>query len=258
MTNFRASDMTIDISIVSHGQSALAAQLLRDFIPLSHLIHKIYLLKNVPEIDPSTASFFNNIEILQNSTIRGFGANHNQIAKISDADLLIIINPDIRLKEINFEIIRDAFRDESIDVVAPLVMNNQGVEEDSLRYFPSVFDLLKKALNLGGGGVVCLDTTKDQVTVDWAAGMFMVLRLSKFRKLGGFDEHYFLYYEDVDYCARVNLDGGRVVCLPSQIVEHDARRESHRSFKYFKWHFRSLTRYLMTYGLWGPRTRSGR
>ena len=56
--------------------------------------------------------------------------------------------------------------------------------------------------------------------------MFMLVRSADYMAVGGFDEGFFLYYEDVDICARLWRSGRKVVICPEAIVVHDARRAS--------------------------------
>ena len=68
-----------------------------------------------------------------------------------------------------------------------------------------------------------------------------------FKQIGGFDEEYFMYYEDVDICVRLWNSGLRVVACPSISVVHDARRMSGKNLHYFKLHLSSLFGYLFKY-----------
>lgn len=79
--------------------------------------------------------------------------------------------------------------------------------------------------------------------------MFMLFRSQDFERLGGFDERYFLYYEDVDICVRAGQQGMRVVACPKVSVVHDARRDSRRSFKHLRWHLASMVRFFWRH--WG-------
>jgi GT2 family glycosyltransferase len=74
--------------------------------------------------------------------------------------------------------------------------------------------------------------------------MFMLLRTTVFRQLGGFDDRYFLYYEDVDLCARIRLSGLDILQLPLPGVIHNAQRSSHRNPKYLRWHIGSMLRFF--------------
>ena len=73
----------------------------------------------------------------------------------------------------------------------------------------------------------------------------MVVDALKFKELTGFDESFFLYYEDVDLCTRVWCHGYSVVFCGDVIVTHDARRESHKNIKFLKWHLLSIVKYFI-------------
>src|SRR5690606_14674162 len=82
------------------------------------------------------------------------------------------------------------------------------------------------------------------IPVDWAAGMFMLFRAEAFEAIGGFDEGFHLYYEDVDICTRLWIAGWKVMLHPGVQVVHDAQRTSHRNFRYMRWHVSRKARYL--------------
>jgi len=76
------------------------------------------------------------------------------------------------------------------------------------------------------------------------AGFFMLFRSAAFRSLGGFDERYFLYYEDFDLCCRLRAAGHAIAWVPQARVVHDARRTSHRNARYLVWHASSVLRFF--------------
>ena len=108
---------------------------------------------------------------------------------------------------------------------------------------PTAFILGKKLLGKyhGKQEMYC---KQDMCYPDWVAGMCMGFRQDVFRMLGGFDEAYFLYYEDVDLCSRVWLSGKKVCVQQQYQVIHQAQRESHRNLRYMKWHVSSILRFL--------------
>ena len=114
--------------------------------------------------------------------------------------------------------------------------------EDHARDFPSVFTLVAKIF--GHRPLAVRTTTQSIYFPDWVAGMFMVFRSETMRSLGGFDERYFLYYEDVDLCARMRERGLEVAVCTKVSVIHAARRESHRNLQFASWHLRSAFRFL--------------
>jgi GT2 family glycosyltransferase len=153
-----------------------------------------------------------------------------------------VINPDIRFNHDPFPALIACLQDSSIALAAPLVVNEKGEIEDSARHFPTPLKIVCKALGGCKGGNYLV---KDEVVFpDWVAGMFIVFRRATFEQLGGFDQRYFLYYEDVDLCARLSLLHYKVALCPDARVVHQAHRSSHKSFKYMRWHLASMLRFF--------------
>jgi GT2 family glycosyltransferase len=129
-----------------------------------------------------------------------------------------------------------------VGVVAPLVQNSHGEIEDTARQFPTPWSIIFKALKHFFGR-----PTRQREFVckpDWVGGMFMLFDHDVFQDANGFDERYFLYYEDVDLCARLRLKDLAVLWLPEVIVVHEARFSSHQNFRYALWHLRSMARFF--------------
>ncbi|WP_049753579.1 glycosyltransferase family 2 protein [Alkalilimnicola ehrlichii MLHE-1] len=79
---------------------------------------------------------------------------------------------------------------------------------------------------------------------DWVAGLFILVRAPAYQAVGGFDEDYFLHYEDVGLCARLWAAGHPVALDCNVSISHDAQYRSHRDPIHFLWHVGSLLRYL--------------
>jgi GT2 family glycosyltransferase len=238
---------TVTLSVVSHAQGALVKDLLFDLARCCAASLRVILTSNIPELLPfSEREFPFRLTILRNARRRGFGANHNAAFAHSDSAYFCIANPDVRIELDPFPALTAALADAGVAIAAPLVRNPAGGIEDSARRFPTPGRLLRKLI----AGEPPRDYALDgrPVEPDWVAGMFMLLRAEAFARLRGFDERYFMYYEDVDLCARARRLGLRIVLDPRAQVVHDARRASHRSARHAWWHARSLVRFLT-----GPR-----
>ena len=233
----------VSISIVSHGQGALVAALLADIAAYCTLPLEIILTLNVPEtlaIDTGACPF--PVKIICNSARKGFGANHNAAFGHAGAAHFCVLNPDIRIARDPFPQLIELLADASVGAVAPLIVNPAGAIEDSVRRFPTPAGILRKLLRGSPGPEYALGEVP--VYPDWVAGMFMVFRAEVFRAMGGFDETYFLYYEDVDLCWRMGGKGWRTALLPTVRATHDAQRASHRNLRYLSWHGRSMLRFF--------------
>lgn len=232
---------TLFASVVSHNQSGLATQLLADASALGTPVHW-HLTHNLPA-DPLTAPERLHLTQSFNDRAQGFAANQNQAFQTCPKAFFGVINPDVRLLGDPFPSLLQAFEDPTVGLVVPTVLSPSGSEEDSVRQFPTIGGLLRKAL-MGDEGRIQRFASNGLQPVDWAAGMFMLFRSQAFRDVGGFDDRFFLYYEDVDICARLWAAGWRVVHQPQAQVVHDAQRASRRDGQYMRWHAASMARYF--------------
>jgi len=232
----------VSISIVSHRHGALLPGLLKDIERFCKDV-EVLLTINVPESLAFTEGEFRfPLRILRSAVPRGFGANHNAAFGQANGRYFCVLNPDIRLDANPFPALIDALGRDQAGVVAPKIVNAQGQVENNARRFPTLSVVLRKAL--AGAQPHDYDIAGEPLHPDWVAGMFMLFRSEVFRGIGGFDERYFLYYEDVDLCLRLRRRGHAAVLEPRAVARHDARRASHRDARHFLWHARSLARFL--------------
>lgn len=234
----------VSISVVSHLQGALLPDLLADIAAHSDTPVEVILTLNMPEdlpFDPGAYPF--PVRIVKNEIRKGFGANHNAAFRIACGEHFCVLNPDVRFASNPLPLLLEALEDCSVGVVAPLIVNPAGEIEDSARRFPTPATILSKLASGNRGADYPVDTAL--MYPDWIAGMFMLFRAGVYRQFAGFDEDYFLYYEDVDLCWRLSRAGLRRVLVPAVRVIHDARRTSHRNLRYLSWHLRSMLRFFL-------------
>jgi GT2 family glycosyltransferase len=232
----------VSISLVSHRHGALLPGLFKDIERLCKDV-EVLLTINVPEsLAFSESEFRFPLRILRSAAPRGFGANHNAAFRQANGRYFCVLNPDIRLDANPFPVLIDALARDQAGVVAPKIVNSQGQVENNARRFPTLSVVLRKALT--GAQPHDYDIAGEPLHADWVAGMFMLFRSEVFRAIGGFDERYFLYYEDVDLCLRLRRRGHAATLEPRAVARHDARRASHRDARHFLWHARSLVRFL--------------
>jgi len=234
----------LTISIISHQQIYLVKNLLNDLEHISNSIIKVILTLNSPEtLAFEISSFSFPIHIISNTHPKGFGANHNQAFKCCDTPYFCVLNPDIRLREDPFKRLLAELEEHSAGLIAPKVINSLGSIEDSVRTFPTPLSILKKLLFKKFSA----DYVTDKIIVnpDWVGGMFMLFRSDAFRQIGGFDERYFLYYEDVDICRTLHQTSKNIIYTPNTAVIHEARRSSHKSIRYLLLHLSSMLRFFI-------------
>ncbi len=237
------SQRNVTLSVVSHGQNALVNQLLKDV--QRHCVERVALVltENIPDPIPlATAELSCPVQRIANDQVKGFGANHNAAFKHCRTPYFCVANPDIRLPADPFPSLISNFSNTAVAVAGPLVRNPAGAVEDSARRYPTPSILFQKAF----GRVRSQDYPVDRgpVEVDWLAGMFLLFQTEAFRQAGGFDERYFMYYEDVDICHRLRAKGRTVIYETRDEIIHDARRASRRNPRLALHHLKSVIRFL--------------
>ena len=234
----------IAVSVVSHGHGTMVAHLLSQLRGCSD-VTRIVLTLNIPEALLVEEDAL--VQIIRNATPKGFGANHNAAFHRCRESYFCVLNPDIELNGNPFPALIECIEGSGAALAAPLIVSPSGGMEDNARHFPTVGALLRKAFG-GHDGRYAIGTSSARFSPDWVAGMFMLFRSSEFAALKGFDESYYLYYEDVDICKRARLAGMEVTACPTVQAIHDARRASRRNLRHMRWHLASMLRYLWRHG----------
>ena len=233
----------IDVSIVSHGHNKFVNKLLYDLILFEEIRH-IFITVNVPENPINIPKEIKHkTSLIINQFVKGFGENHNFALRHSCAKYFCVLNPDITFEENPFPSIIDSF-DFEVAICTSKVLDPDRNLQDNAREFPNItqifyrfFKLIKKNKN-----------SKSLVKFpDWVAGMFMVIKSDDFKQVKGFDEKFFLYVEDADLCWRLKKIGKKVKLDHNTYCIHDARRDSHKSIKFFILHLMSLFRFWSKY-----------
>jgi N-acetylglucosaminyl-diphospho-decaprenol L-rhamnosyltransferase len=227
------------LSVVSHGQADLVDRLLRDLSGLSlPNLELVIVTSNIPGSYYHHSHGLNVLE-LNNRVALGFGENHNQAFCYCKSDFFCVCNPDIRLSENPFPAMLQCFTDPTVGAVVPRVIDSHPLSSN-VRKSPTPMSILFRLL----GHHNQLEINSRCMDIDWGAGMFQLFSSDAYSELGGFDEDFFLYYEDVDICHRIRTLGRRVVVCPTASVAHEARRDSHKKLVYAFWHVKSMLRFF--------------
>jgi N-acetylglucosaminyl-diphospho-decaprenol L-rhamnosyltransferase len=183
----------------------------------------------------------------------GFGAGANRGAAHASGDVLLVMNPDTVVEPGMVKVLVEALdRDRGIGIIGPRVENPDNTLYPSARAFPALGDAIGHAFlgfvwpaNRFSRRYKMLDwdhaTGRD---VDWVSGTAMMVRREAWDALGGFDEGYFMYVEDVDLCWRAWQAGWRVSYEPAARVVHAIGVSSDQTpYRMIAAHHRSLWRF---------------
>jgi N-acetylglucosaminyl-diphospho-decaprenol L-rhamnosyltransferase len=175
-----------------------------------------------------------NVQVIVNAENRGFGAEINQAARATSAPLLWLLNPDCGVEAGAFAALLETLdRHADCAIAAPQLLNADGSVQASARGEPTAWTglfgrhgLLAKIFpqsamtrrNLQSRDLVAAGS--DSTPVDWVMGASMLVRRRMFHAVGGFDERYFLYWEDADLCHRLRDRGWSTRFVPRARVVH--------------------------------------
>lgn len=183
----------------------------------------------------------------------GATAGAVELAGGSRPEAVLVCNPDVVLEEGCLEMLGGVLRsDPGCGIVGPLLRRADGERYPSARRFPSLGVAAGHVL----AGVVApanrwsrryrMEDTDlgRRHAVDWVSGACMLVRWSTWQTLGGFDEGYFMYAEDVDLCWRASRAGWSVVYEPAAVATHQEGQSSrHHPYRRIYRHHRSAVRF---------------
>lgn len=236
----------ITLSIVSHGDAEKVARLLASLqthernMPRFQVILTDNLKDDLPHFDPAPWA---SLTVLRNERRLGFAQNHNRALAIAKGRYYAVLNPDLIFEQPVFERLLARLQAHRAAVIAPQIVDEHGALQDSYRSLPSPAELIRR--RLPGYRFEPLQADPEGlIRPDWAAGMFWLMEAQTFRALGGLDERYRLYFEDVDFCARARLRGIDILVDTHVRVRHDAQRSSRRNLYYLFLHLQSAARFF--------------
>ena len=172
------------------------------------------------EIKRETEENAESLKIINAGKNLGFGRANNIGAKKAKGNFLCFLNPDALLISENIgEIIKEFKKNSEIGAIGPRLISEfnktqwwcAGVEI-------TLWDLIKNNLGIIKSRKIWESQVKKEA--DWVSGAALFVPRPLFLKLGGFDESFFMYFEDIDLCKRIKKLGKRVIYFPGVKVRH--------------------------------------
>lgn len=215
-------------SIAQHHNSVVSSVIVVDNASADTSLTRVEALTDLPFP----------IHFIRNLANRGFGAACNQGAALARSEFLLFLNPDTRLFQDSLSVPLAFMRrleNEDVGIVGIQLVDGQNHIARSCSRFPSVGIFLSQALGLNrlpglkhlaqGMSEWKHDST---CKVDQIMGAYFLMRRSLFESLGGFDERFFVYFEEVDLSLRARRAGWRSVYLADAQAYHAGGGTSHQ------------------------------
>jgi N-acetylglucosaminyl-diphospho-decaprenol L-rhamnosyltransferase len=179
---------------------------------------------------------FPQAQLIANDRNRGFTAANNQGLAAGRGRYLLLLNPDT-------EVVGDALATmiDSMDehpqagALGPQLRYPDGRLQSSRRRFPTLATALVESTVVGewwpnnrlARRYTMADTPDDAIQpVDWVVGACLLVRRQAYDQVGGLDEGFFMYSEELDWCRRIKAAGWQVIYLPTAVVIHHEGKSS--------------------------------
>ena len=225
------------------------------------IIHKLYVIDNSPsdELGTSISVISDKIVYLFNGTNLGYGAAHNigiKKAIEEKVDYHVVINPDISFSKGIFKSLAMYMgENHNCGLVMPKVVYPNGDIQYLCKLLPTPWDLfgrrflpLKKYNRNRNYKYELIFSGYDKIMwVPSLSGCFMFMRVDVLRKIGGFDESFFMYAEDLDLSRRIGTISDTIF-NPNIIVMHGYDKGSYKSWKLLRFHIFSVFKYFNKWG----------
>ena len=243
--------------IVTHNNMRTIEKTLRTLLDCTKGVDfKLYIVDNLstdgtPDLVREKFGADSRVELLEPHTNHGFGAGHNLVMDRLDSEFHAVINPDVILRDDVLKIMTDYMRaNPDIGLLSPRIRFPDGRDQVLGKRNPTVRYLAASRLRGKGEPNAILreyamldcDLSKP-CDIENATGCFMLLRTDLFRSVGGFDEHFFMYFEDCDLTRTVRQTS-RAVYFPDACVYHVWGRDSKKDSRLRRIQIQSMFYYF--------------
>lgn len=173
------------------------------------------------------------VRVVANATNRGFGQAANQGIELAQGELILLLNPDTTVGAGTIDRLANGLlADPHVGVVGPLTRYPDGRIQSTRRRFPTPLLAMIESTQLQQwfprarplARYYVLDCPDVRQDVDWLVGACLLVRRAVLQQVGGFDQRFFMYSEELDWCRRVRQVGWRIVFVPeAELVHHEGR-----------------------------------
>jgi GT2 family glycosyltransferase len=203
-------------------------------------------------------SFFKYIHFIENKENVGFSKGNNIGVSHAKGKYILFLNSDTTVEDTGIrKMVSFMEKNSQIGICGGRLKNTDGSYQPSAGVFYSIPNVT--LMLIGGERLGKLRFSPEKETsVDWVSGAMMMSEKSFFEKIGMFDEHIFMYVEDMELCFRVKKVGKKVLFYPSCTIVHVSHGSSNRSFAivqiykgivYFYKKHKNYVSYLLVKGL---------
>ncbi len=242
--------MRVSAVVVSHGHRG---ELARSLPALAPQVDEVLVIANLPGSEPEDPG---GARVLRNERPRSFAANVNAGAAATSGELVLVANPDTLAEPGAVAALREFMAAHPrCGAAGPLMLDPDGTWQPSRRRFPTVGGTLVRRTPLRRllrprerqrRHYLLDERPSEPVPADWMLGGFLLIRRAAFDEVGGFDEGFRMYGEEIDFCYRLAKAGWERWYVPGAVVRHrwDALTDERLLTRRTLWHWRGILRFV--------------
>jgi N-acetylglucosaminyl-diphospho-decaprenol L-rhamnosyltransferase len=227
----------VDVVVVSYNSREHIRACVEPLARLADV--QVIVVDNASADDTLAAVADLDVHAIALTTNTGFAHGCNVGIAAGEAPYVLLLNPDAEMDEASLQGLVAVLEDESeAGAVAPRIVDGDGKLDFSLRRFPRLRSTFAQALYLHR--VFPRASWTDELVRDeavyarrgspeWVSGACMLLRRAALERLGGLDDGFFMYSEDVDLCKRLQDEGFGLRFEPDAIVVHEGGASAPRA-----------------------------
>lgn len=234
--------MDVSIVILNYKSKGLVAQCIKTIrMHEPECSHEIIVVDNgsADGIGAMLESRFPDVRFIASDRNLGYAAGNNLGIRAANGKYVLIMNPDITVRPGAIDaMVRFMNQNRDVGVCGPKLLKPNGKVDESCYRFHKVSTPVYRRTPLGRTAVgrretdryIMNDFDRNQTRdVDWLLGAVLMARRGALEQVGLFDERYFLYFEDTDWCRRFWSAGWRVVYFTDAVMVHCHERASAKS-----------------------------
>lgn len=242
----------LSISIINFQSESFIEECLASvFTHLADLDFEVIVVNNDEKENlENVRKNFPKVKIIDHKRNVGFGAGHNLGAKKAEGEILLFLNPDTELLESITPIMEFFEKNKNIGIAGPRLLSGDGkIQPWIAGKETNLWNVVKNNFGISSGKKIWKSTRRKKT--HWITGAAFFIRKSLWDNLGGFDENFFMFFEDEDLCKRARKAGSAVVYFPEVKAKHFGGRSTKDKEKQKEWYYKSQEYYFQKHlGRW--------
>lgn len=244
---------TLTIIIANYNSKKYLENCLRSLVCVAGFKEQIIVVDNSSK-DSSQQMIknkFPKVKLIENKTNLGFSRANNLASQEATTKYLLFLNPDtVVLKDTLAKLIQTANRINDLGALGCKILNADNSLQFSCGCFPTLYNVILDRMPILRNVFYTELIRKrsyyqKRQSPDWVSGVCLLVPKDLFDKVGGFDENFFLYVEEVDLCYRIRKKGLKTFYTPeSQIIHHYQGGQERRKDKKSDYMRQGLVRFF--------------